>query len=210
MPSAKWILPLVIASGTLAAQNVGDLNSLSGAAARYVSHGMGGTRDRMTTELCKINGDNGGDKNFLMSRATDVVHWTFLYSIKPTLTQTAEGGPAALPELSPEGLAEGALPPHHSLTVQSMRGVFGSFKYSPSKVADSKSLEFTWIAVPLGDAIQRLNGLGYVRGFSTVTLMRPADPKLPDEYVYIFDCPWERSRVALSTQSGDLVWLANY
>jgi hypothetical protein len=146
-----------------------------------------------------------------MSKATDVIHWTFLYSVRKAAVPNADGSPA-LPLLDSEADAAGAepFPKHNSLTVQSLRGVFGSFKYSPSKVADCQSLEFTWIAVPLNDAIQRLNGLGYIRGFATVTLMRPADPRLPSEYVYVFDCPWERARVALSTQTGDLVWLAHY
>jgi len=28
--------------------------------------------------------------------------------------------------------------------------------------------------------------------------------------VYVFDCPWERTQVAISTQTGELTWRASY
>ena len=195
MSASKWFLPILAASGTLMAQTLGDLNGLTSTASRYVNHGLGGTHGRMAPELCKINGDNGGNDSILMTRSTDVVHWTFRYQLGASVTE--EQAPDKLPE-------------HNSLTVQSKRGIFGDFKYSPDKVMDAKSVEYAWIGISLGDAIRQLNYNGYSRGFSAVTLMRPADPKMPDEYVYVFTCPWERTRVAVSTQTGALTWVAQY
>jgi hypothetical protein len=88
------------------------------------------------------------------------------------------------------------------------RGVFRDYKFTADPLSDSHSLEHAWINVSLENAIRQLTFAGYQRGFSSVTLMRPANPQVPDEFVYIFDCPWERTRVAISCQTGELVWKA--
>ena len=191
----KWILPMVCVSGALSAQALGDLNGLINSADKYVSQGMAGTPTRQTLELCKLTGDNGGQPDRLMLRSVDVAHWSFLYRID-TIADQAAGDSTVMPKL------------HRSATAECNQGIFGGFQYSPSKVTGLKPLEHAWIAISLGDAITQLNGLGYFRGFSKVTLMRPANPDLPDEYVYVFECPWERNQVAISTQTGALSWRA--
>jgi hypothetical protein len=77
-------------------------------------------------------------------------------------------------------------------------------------VTGVKSLEYSWVGISLDAAIGQLNALGYVRGFTKVTLERPANPHIPDEYVYVFNCPLERTLVALSTQNGALIWTESY
>lgn len=199
MYSTKWLLPVLAASGSLMAQTMGDLNGLASTAARFLSHGLAGSQDRPALALCKMKGDNGPNPTMLMTRGIDVVHWTFLYRAEPT--------PAAATDAPGE---DAIVLPKNSVTVQSRRGIFGDFKYSPAKVLDAKPVEYAWIAISLDDAIRQLNYNGYARGFATVTLVRPADNKYPDEYVYVFDCPWERTRVALSSQTGALTWTEHY
>ena len=196
MSLTKWILPILCSSGALFAQTLGDLNGLIAGASHYVSRGMAGTHDPKPLEICKIIGENGGQPEVLMTRSVDVVHWNFLYRID--VRQGAAGEEEATPK------------PHHSVSVECNRGVYGNFKYSPAMITGVKSLENTWIGVSLGDAIEQLNNLGYVRGFSKVTLARPLNPALPDEYVYVFNCPWERTEVAISTQTGALTWRMTY
>jgi hypothetical protein len=64
--------------------------------------------------------------------------------------------------------------------------------------------------VPLDAAIASLNAYGFVRGFQSVDLVRPSLPDFPDDYVYVFNCPWERRQVAISCQNGSLVWTIGY
>lgn len=206
MYSKKWLLPILAAGGSLMAQSMGDLNGLASTAARFLSHGLAGTQGRPTLALCKMKGDNGPNPALLMTRGIDVVHWTFLYRAEPT-PATGADSPAAGANTSDE---DAIVLPKNSVTVQSKRGIFGDFQYSPAKVLDAKPVEYAWIAISLDDAIRQLNYNGYARGFSTVTLVRPADNKYPDEYVYVFDCPWERTRVALSSQTGALTWTERY
>jgi hypothetical protein len=197
MSLSTWLLPAVFVSTALFSQTVGDLNGLVAAAGHYASHGMGGTRDAQALAIHKITGTNGGKGDILMSRSVDVSHWQFLYHINQPVAA--------------EGVDEGVLPkPHRSVLVECDKGIFGSFKYSPSMVTGVKSLEFTWIAISLDTAIAQLNNLGYVRGFSSVALERPANPQFPDEYVYLFKCPWERTLVAISTQTGAFTWSQGY
>ena len=200
MSLTQWILPIICSSGALFAQTLGDLNGLVQGASHYVSQGMAGTHNPRPLEMCKIVGQNGGQPEVLMSRSVDVIHWNFLYRIKDGALNAAEENDAA-----PK-----APTPHRSVIIECNRGIFGGFKYSPTPIAGVKSLENTWIGVSLGDAIGQLNAAGYFRGFSKVTLMRPLNPALPDEYVYIFDCPWERTQVAISTQTGALSWRMTY
>jgi hypothetical protein len=192
MSSIRWILPVLCASAALSAQSLGDLNSLVDSAAKYLHHGLQGTQHPLTPELCKISGDSGSADE-LMSRSIDVVHWKFLYRIDV-------GGQT---EVIPDK-------PKRSIITECKRGVFGGLQYSTAPVTDAKTLENTWIGISLDDALVQLRARGYTRGFSKVTLARPSSPDLPDEYVYVFDCPLERSQVAISTQDASLVWTATY
>ena len=197
MSPLKWILPIVCVAGTLSAQSLGDLNGLINTASHYVHQGMSGTPHPQTLELCKVVGDNGGKEDELMTRSVDVVHWKFQYRID--VGSASKDSKTAAP----------APKPPHSVLVECDRGVFGGFKYSETVVNDVQSLENTWIGISLEDAIDALKAAGYNRGFSRVILARPANTAVPDEYVYAFDCPWERTQVGVSTQTGELVWRAN-
>ena len=212
MSITKWILPALCVTGTLSAQALGDLNGLVSSAGKYVHTGMAGTPKPMPLELVKISGDNGSPEEVLMYRSVDVQHWRFTYRIDVKDGATLDAAPeAADPAADPTEDAKAPAPkPHRSVNAECTHGVFGGFKYSPSAVLDFKTLENTWIGVPLEDAIDQLKANGYVRGFSKVTLARPTDRRVPDEYVYVFNCPWERTQVAISTQTGALAWTASY
>jgi hypothetical protein len=64
--------------------------------------------------------------------------------------------------------------------------------------------------VTLDTAIANLNANGYVRGFSSVELERPDLANWPDDYVYVFTCPWEQRQFAISCQTGAMVWNYGY
>jgi len=201
MSSPKWILPIVFASGSLVAQSANDLNGLAVAASHFVSSGMAGSHDPLPLELHRMTGDNGAPASgMLMSRATDVQHWTFLYK----LGGAAAAGPA-------QDGADIVLPkPHRAVLAECSQGVFNHFRYSPEQVSGLKSLEYTWVGVSLDNAILNLNANGYIRGFSSVALIRPDNPHVNDDFVYVFNCPWERRNVAISCQNGALLWTEAY
>jgi hypothetical protein len=182
------------------AQSATDLNGLAAAAAHYVSSGMSGVHDPETLALCKIVGNNGSQvPDVLMTKATDVQHWTFSYKVGATPSD-----PAAPQDPEPKPK------PHLTAQAECTRGVFNSFHFSSTPVKDVKSLEFTWVALSLDSAIASLNAYGYVRGFSSVELVRPDLANWPDDYVYVFTCPWERQEVAISCQTGALTWNYGY
>lgn len=190
MNPIKWLVPIVCASTSLLAQATGDINSLVSAAAHYVSTGVAGPNSPATLALSRIVGNNNNPK-YLMAKATDVVHWTFLYQITN-------------PE--PEGSPQPKPLPHRSAQAECTKGIFSNFHYSDQPIKGVKSLEFTWAAITLDSAIGTLNANGYVRGFSSVELQRPDLANWPDDYVYVFTCPWERQEVAISCQTGALAW----
>ncbi|MDR3670583.1 MAG: hypothetical protein P4L36_07055 [Holophaga sp.] len=195
----KWMIPIVCFSSSVVAQSTTDLNGLVSAAAHYVSSGMSGARDPETLELSKIVGNYGNSfPDVLMTKATDVQHWTFLYKIKTT------PDPTGLPGSDPKPK------PHRAVQAECTQGIFNNFRYSSSPVTGVKSLEYTWVAVSLDAAIANLNANGYVRGFSSVELQRPNLPNWPDDYVYVFTCPWERRAVGISCQNGSMVWNYGY
>jgi len=204
MLSAKWIIPVVFAGGALVAQTANDLNGLASAAAHYVSSGMAGSRDPQPLELNRISGDNGAPgSGLLMSRATDVQHWIFLYRLGGTPPAATDSAPT-----DPGGIV---LPkPHKAVLAECTQGVFNHFRYSAEPVAGMKSLEYTWVAVSLDNAILNLNANGYIRGFASVALIRPDNPHVSDDFVYVFNCPWERRNVAISCQNGALLWTEAY
>jgi len=191
MSPLKWILPVVCLAGTLNAQSLGDLNGLIGSASRFVHEGLSGTPHAKVLELCRVIGDNGGNEESPMNRSVDVVHWQFQYRIDV-------GSEIATPK------------PPHSVLAECNRGVFGGLQYSEALVTEAKTLEHTWVGIPLEDAIDALRNAGFNRGFDQVTLTRPDNSLVPDEYVYIFDCPFERFKVAISTQTGELAWKSAY
>jgi len=194
MNPIKWLAPIVCASTSLLAQATGDMNTLISAAAHYVSAGVAGSHSPATLALSKIVGNNNNPQ-YLMTKATDVVHWTFLYQISnPETAGTAEAKPL----------------PHLSAQAECTSGVFSNFHYSDKPIKGVKSLEYTWAAVTLDTAISNLNANGYVRGFSNVALQRPDLANWPDDYVYVFTCPWERQEVAISCQTGALTWTYGY
>jgi len=192
MLNPKWFLPVLCAGGTLFAQTMGDLNGLTQAASHYVSHGMAAGRDTQPLELTRIFGDTG-DSATLITKGVQIIHWTFQYRVVQT---------PGLDTLGEE--------PHRQVLAQCHRGIFDDFQYSQALVTDAKSLEFAWIAVSLDDAITQLGKHGFTKGFAKVTLMRPMNPTLPDEYVYVFDCPGDKAIVAISTQTGALMWTERY
>lgn len=199
MLSAKWLIPIVCASSAMLAQTANDLNGLVSAAANYVSSGMSGSHDPQTLALSKISGNSGSVfPDVLMTKATDVQHWTFLYRINTGHPKDE----ASLQDPAPQT--------HTAVMAECTQGIFNNFRYSGTPVTGVKSLQFTWVAVSLDNAILNLNANGYVRGFSTVDLMRPDITGFPDEYVYVFNCPWERRECAVSCQTGALVWTYGY
>jgi hypothetical protein len=195
MSFAKWIVPILCVSSAALAQAAIDLNGLVSVAGQYVSSGMSGAHDPETLVLNKINGDMGSQfPDMLMSKASDVQHWTFLYRISPGLP--------TIPPTDPPSPSQ----PHTAVLAECTQGVFNSFHFSDSQITGLKSLQYTWVAASLDTAILNLNANGYVRGFSSVALMRPDLPNFPDEFVYVFNCPWERREVAISCQTGALAW----
>jgi len=196
MSLLKPVLFLFSTACILGAQSSVDLNGLAASAARYVSQSVQGQHDPMNLDLRLIRGDNGGHPETLMSKATDVQRWTIFYNVEPkahVADPTAQEG-IVLP------------PPAHSASVKCTLGLFSDFFLSTPPVPNCHSLENTWLAVSLDGAIAQLNALGYVRGFSKVETRRPNNPGWPDELVYIFECPWERTNVAISCNTGAAVW----
>jgi hypothetical protein len=198
----KWMIPIACVSTAVMAQGATDLNGLVAAAAHYVSSGMASARDPESLALSKVVGNYSSQQtNVLMTTAADVQHWTFLYRIEP-------GAAAPAP---PEAQPPDPLPqPHRAVTAECAQGVFRNFRYSRTPVKGLKSLEYTWAAVTLDSAIANLNANGYIRGFTSVQLERPDDANVPDAFVYVFDCPLERRRVAISCQTGALAWSYGY
>jgi len=191
MNPIKWLVPIACVSTSLLAQTASDLNTLVSAAAHYVTEGVAGAHDPAVLALSKIVGNNNSQE-YLMSKSTDVTHWTFLFSVSNPKTEDGSG------EAQPK--------PHLSAQAECTKGVFNNFRYSDKPIKNVKSLEYTWVGVSLDNAILNLNANGYIRGFSSVTLQRPDLVNWPDDYVYVFTCPWERREVAISCQTGALTW----
>lgn len=185
-------LTLLCATSILGAQSPVDLNSLAMAAKRYASHGLQGQQFPATLDLREMKGDNGGNPNFLMMKATDVQRWTVFYN---TSYKTPSEDEIVRPK---------------SASLKCVQGVFSDFFMSPQAIPDCKSIEFTWLAVPLDGAIAHLNALGFVRGFSLVETKDPDLTGFPPGLVYVFTCPWERTKVAISATTGALSWTESF
>jgi hypothetical protein len=194
------MIPIAFVSTSLFAQAGNDLNGLVSAASHYVSNGMSGARDPETLNLNKVIGNySDAMPNVLMTKATDVQHWIFQYKFSTTKDSQEDS-------LDPEGK-----PIHHAaVEAQCTQGVFSSFRYLSKPVTGTKSLEYTWVAVSLDNAIANLNTNGYVQGFTSVELVRPDLPNWPDDFVYLFNCPLERREVGISCQTGALAWSFAY
>lgn len=190
----KSAMILLCAAGALAAQGFVDLNSLASAAKRYASHGLQGTHSPATLDLRLVRGDNGANPAYLMSKASDVQRWTLFYEAQYQVPEEAGS----------------VLPRPRSASVKCTRGLFSDFFLSAPPISGCKSMEFTWVAVSLDAAIANLNLHGYVRGFSQVETKRPDANGYPDELVYVFTCPWERAKVAISGNTGALAWYQMY
>jgi hypothetical protein len=192
MSILKPVMACLFTATTLSAQAPVDLNSLVTAAGQYAVHGLEAQRLPMALDLRLMRGDNGGDPTTLMAEAGDVQRWTVFYDV----TYTKPGASDVV-------LA-------HSASVKCTKGVFSGFATAAPSIPDCKSLTDTWLAITLDGAIAQLNANGYVRGFSQVETTRPDKPGCPDEMVYVFTCPWERTRVAIAASSGALVWFQAY
>lgn len=183
------------AACVLSAQTPVDLNSLASAAAKFASRRVQGQQHPATLDLRLIRGDNGGNPTLLMTRASDVQRWTLFYDA----SYADENDQPAEASLLPR-----------SASLKCTRGLFSDFQLSKPPIPNTKSLEDTWFATTLDGAIHMLNAYGYVRGFSQVETRHPELPEYPDETVYVFNCPWERSLVAISTSTGLLSWYQVY
>jgi len=199
MLKGTWLIPVLCSGVALCAQSLGDLNGLAQAAAHFCSHGMAAGRDPGTAALYRITGDQGGAAPSPMTKGVDVTHWSFQYKLVAVGTDPGPDGGLAVPESI-----------HQGVLAECTRGIFGKFQYSTALVTDARSLEYTWIAISLDDALAQVKAHGYSGTFEKVTLMRPMNPSIPDEYVYIFDCPADHVRVAISTQTGALMWTEKY
>ncbi|BDU75642.1 hypothetical protein [Mesoterricola sediminis] len=167
-----------------------DLNSLSASADRYLNRNLQASPYPITRQMVLMRGDNGGDAAHLMSKALDVQRWTVFYNLDGN-------GPTTDP-----------LP--KSASVKCVRGIFGDYHTAPKAVPDCKSIQDTWLAVNLDAAVNALVSHGYTRGFSQVEILRPDRTGFSDELVYLFTCPWERTRVAISASTGAYVWYQAY
>ncbi|BDU71400.1 hypothetical protein [Mesoterricola silvestris] len=194
MISIKAALMALCTAGALSAQGAVDLNGLASAAKRFASQGLQGTHSPADLDLRLVRGDNGGNPAYLMSRAADVQRWTLFYEARYPVPEEAVA-PAPRPR---------------SASVKCTKGLFSDFLLSKSSIPACKSMENTWVAVNLDSAIAGLNANGYVRGFSQVETKRPDAPGYPDELVYVFTCPWERAKVAISGNTGALAWYQMY
>jgi len=85
-------------------------------------------------------------------------------------------------------------------------GVAGPPPGPPLPIFDCKTLEPVWITLTLDAAIDQLRRQGFSRGFSSLTLMRPLHPRLPDECTFVFKCPPEEAFVGISAQTGKWLW----
>ncbi len=184
------VIPILCAGTALMAQSVSDINGLTSAAAQFVAHGVAGTQHKSKLDLREIKGESALVPGALMTTALDIQRWTFFYNVNAT------PGTEGVPDM----------PTPMSASCKCVNSLFSDFHFSANAIPAAKSLEFTWVAVTVDQAIQALNQQGYVRGFSDVKLMRPDAPNIPDGYVYIFNCPWERTLVAVSAASGQVTW----
>ena len=182
-------IALALLGAAVAAQAQVDLNTLESSASRFASHGVQGLPGQASLDLRLMKGDGGNVPATLMARAADVQHWSIFYNLAGTGTDPDRPRSASL---------------------QCTRGQFSDFSTARPAVPDCQSLEDTWVAVTLDSAIAQLNALGYVRGFAGVELKRPDLPGLPADLVYVFDCPWERTYVAISGNTGAEVWYQVY
>jgi hypothetical protein len=176
------------------AQSVSDINGLASAASQFAAHGVSGTQHQMQLDLREIKGDNALVPGALMNKALDIQRWTFFYNLNAAPGTSGDAGkPAPM-----------------SASCKCVNSLFSDFHLAAHPIPATKSLQFTWVATTVDQAIQALNQQGYVRGFSEVKLVRPDAPGVPDGYVYIFNCPWERTLVAVSAASGEVTWLEQY
>ncbi|MDR3670584.1 MAG: hypothetical protein P4L36_07060 [Holophaga sp.] len=182
-------LILVLCAGCgLMGQTMSDLNSLVFQASRYLAHQAEAQKAHPELTLFRIVGTRGGATESLMQNGLDIQQWTLIYQI---------GSPDAPPRSRDD---------MQSVSVQCRSGMFNTLVWSPLPVFDAKSLQWVWIAVSLDDAVAELKRLGYTHGFTTLTVMRPMHPRLPDECTFVFKCPPDQVFVGISAQTGRELW----
>jgi len=173
----------------LFAQSVNDLNSLVLQADRFASRQMAPCHAK-TLDLFRIIGTSGQGPENLMEKGVDLGQWTLMYQA---------GGVAGPPPGPPGG-------PWQSVSIHCQHGMFTDLAWSPLPIFDCKTLEPVWITLTLDAAIDQLRRQGFSRGFSSLTLMRPLHPRLPDECTFVFKCPPEEAFVGISAQTGKWLW----
>jgi hypothetical protein len=82
--------------------------------------------------------------------------------------------------------------------------------WSPLPVFDCKCLEWVWITVTLDAAVAQLRCQGFIRGFTSMTLMRPLYFRYPDECTYVFKCALDHAYVGISAETGQFLWAEPY
>jgi hypothetical protein len=182
------LLLVCFAACGLMAQAMGDLNSLVLQASRYADHETARQGFHRDLALFRIIGTSGDGEEAVMRTGLDLQQWTLVYLIE-----------------APAGPPVGAEAPQ-SVSIQCTRGMLDGLHWSPLPVFDAKSLQWAWIAISLDDAIGQLNRLGYTRGFSNLTIMRPLHPRFPDECTFVFKCPLDHAFVGISAQTGKKLW----
>ena len=187
-----WLVGLALglcASGGLRASPVNDLNSLILQADRYAGHETAGQSPPPRLSLFRIVG-TAGPGGELMEKAVELQQWNLTYQINP---EDAPVPPSPLDRMQ-------------SLSIHCIRGYFKEVVWSPFPIFDCKCLEWVWITISLDEAVARLNRLGFTRGFTSLTVMRPLHPGLPDECTFVFKCPRDCFYVGISAQTGQELW----
>jgi hypothetical protein len=179
----------VCATGPVTAGAVNDLNSLILQADRYAAQETAGQRPLPRLNLFRIVGTAAQVGTF-MYQAVDLQQWELTYQVDPDNAPLPPAG-----EDRPQ-----------SLSIRCIRGFLKEMSWSEFPVFDCKCMERVWITVSLEEAVARLNSLGFTRGFTSLTIMRPLHPGLSDECTFVFKCPPDHSYVGISAQTGETLW----
>jgi len=185
----RWlVLALGVATAGHGAQ-VNDLNALIAQAGPFAQTRMqaqGDPEERELFQLGATRGTPGGTPH----KAADLQHWVLTYRIRsPERTAPRHGGA-----------------PQSTLQVDWRQGAFRDIVWSPEQVMDCRSLEGARIDISVGQAIQGLAAAGVVGGFQAVNLVWPTVSRGADGPIYLFICQEDPAFVAVSAQTGRVVW----